>query len=714
MAEETKKLEVLEAFLGNLNVDTLIVTTAWVVLTPMLMAVVLITMRYLETKGYMKVNPERSAGLGIASIAISAALSLTVLFRYFNEFVHGVQTPLVVGSQEFIAGTKFEWGLLIDPLSAIMGAALGIIALMIHIYAYDYMRHGEEEITRFFAFLNFFTGSMFGFIYAANLYQSLIFWEFLGVSSYFLIGYYWYKPSASAAAMKAFLYNKVGDVGFLIGIFLTYGKSGGDVSYAHLLELVEKHELSPGTLVIPALMIFIAAVGKSSQFPLFGWLPEAMEGPTPVSALLHSSTMVKAGLLLLLRNFFMLYEVEDFHTTLPDVAIAPATIITYVGVLTALLGALMALTSTDIKRILAFSTVSQLGYIASAIGAGGSSPAFFHLLSHATFKSLLFLCAGAVIHNLHHVQDIREMGGLYRHMPKTAITMGIGLFALAGFPFSSGFVSKDAVILTIEHSKIPGAEFLAWLGILTAFITAFYSTRMFYMVFLGEERYDKEKIIPHESSNIMLFPLIFLASLVVIESIWFSIGFFFVLTGQERTDILNFEGFLGDMLGVHVSTEGAAIGAGISAIVVLLGFGSAMYLYHYNPEMRENLRSTFKRVEDFINDRFFVDIAIFAFVNRVALPIGDAFKAFDEEIVDGAVNFMGKRVSLTIADYSDKFDHNVIDGIVNGSASMVKYTVQKLRQLQDGIVGNYAKYMILSVAILLLLFNFLRLTNLAV
>ncbi len=705
MAEETKTLEIIKAFTGDVAVDNLIMMTLAVVLIPMIAAVVLLAIRFLEVKGKTQVSPLRAAVIGNASILISTILSITILSLYFMNYVKGFQTPLIEGSWEFIAGTKLEWALLLDPLSTIMATLLGIIALMIHFYAYDYMRHGEEEVTRFFAFLNFFTGSMWGFIFAGNLLTSLIFWELLGVSSYFLIGYYWHKPSASAAAMKAFLYNKVGDVGFLVGIFLTYGKTKGDLSYSHIAELIHSGELSAATLAVPALLIFVAAVGKSSQFPLFGWLPEAMEGPTPVSALLHSSTMVKAGLLLLMRNFLMLYDVSDFYVVLPKIDIAPATIVTWIGVHTALLGALMAMTSTDIKRILAFSTISQLGYIASAIGAGGISPAFFHLVSHATFKSLLFLCAGAVIHNLHHVQDIRKMGGLKRHMPKTAFAMGVGLLALAGFPFTSGFVSKDAVILSIENSKIPGHAYLAWVGIATAFITAFYSTRMFYLVFLGEERFDKEKIVPHASSTIMVTPLLVLASLVIIESIWFSIGFVLTLAGQERTDVLNFEGFLGDMFGAHASTEGALKGAIISAVVVLLGMGVAWYMYAINPNARESLRAKLKPVEDFINNRFGVDIAIFWLVNHVALPIGNAFKAFDQQVIDGLVNFFGRTASLAIADVSDQFDQHVIDGIVNGSAYSIRYTVKQLRKLQDGIVGDYAKYMILSVGLLMLIFN---------
>lgn len=705
MAEEAKTIEIIKAFTGDVAVDNLIMLTLAIVIIPMIAAVILLAIRFLEVKGRMQVSPFRAALIGNISILLSTILSATVLSLYFSNYVHGVQTPYIEGSWEFIAGTKLEWAFVLDPLSTIMATLLGIIALMIHFYAYDYMRHGEEEVTRFFAFLNFFTGSMWGFIYAGNLLNSLIFWELLGVSSYFLIGYYWHKPSASAAAMKAFLYNKVGDVGFLVGIFLTYGKTDGDLSYAHMAELIHKGELSAAALAVPALLIFIAAVGKSSQFPLFGWLPEAMEGPTPVSALLHSSTMVKAGLLLLMRNFLLFYEVHDFHVALPEVEIAPATIVAWIGVHTALMGALMAMTSTDIKRILAFSTISQLGYIASAIGAGGISPAFFHLVSHATFKSLLFLCAGAVIHNLHHVQDIRQMGGLRRHMPKTAFAMGVGLIALAGFPFTSGFVSKDAVILSIENSSIPGHAYLAWVGIATAFITAFYSTRMFYMVFLGEERYDKEKIVPHPTSTIMVIPLLVLAGLVIIESIWFSIGFIMMLAGQERTDLLNFEGFLGDMFGAHASTEGALNGAIISAVVVILGMGLAWYMYAINPNARESLRSTLKPVEDFINNRFGVDIAIFWFVNNVALPVGNAFKAFDQQVIDGMVNFFGRTASLAIADLSDQFDQKIIDGAVNGSATSIKFAAKRLRNLQDGIVGDYAKYMILAVGALMLIFN---------
>ncbi len=705
MAEAPTTLKILEAFTGNVSVDNMIVIAAWTIFIPMLAAVFLIFWRYLEIYKGREVNPKFSSIIGVGSIAISSGLSIILAIQYFVNFVSGSPT-YIHGSVPFIVGTKLTWELMVDPLSILMSLVLAVIGLFIHIYASDYMMHGEPEITRFFAFMNFFTAAMWGFVYAGNLITSFVFWELLGVSSYFLIGYYWHKASASAAGMKAFLYNKVGDVGFMVGIFTVMRLTGGDVSYVKIMELVHTGALSANDFLLPSLLIFIGAVGKSSQFPLFGWLPEAMEGPTPVSALLHSSTMVKAGLFLLIRNFMTFYDVNNFHATLPTVSwftgfyLPTGTVITWIGAITALLGALMALTSTDIKRILAFSTISQLGYIASGIGAGATSPAFYHIVSHATFKSLLFLCAGAVIHNLHHTQDIREMGGLFRHMKITGITMGIGLIALAGIPPFSGFWSKDSIILGIANSNVEGAVFLQWLEIVTAFITAFYSMRMFYVVFLGEERFDKEKVIPRDSSKLMAIPLIGVASLVILESLWFSIGY---IPGLES---LNFEKILGDLFGVHPSTAGEVEGWLIGSLFSISGALAALLFYWKYPDTLQAIRQKLLWAEDFINNRFYVDKSIYGFVDYVAMPTAEALKTFDYNVIDKLIiNDIVFEGALMTAEESDRFDQNIIDGVVNGFAALTRSTARYGRRLQDGIVRNYATLMMVSLAVFLIAFG---------
>ncbi len=684
-----------------------------IILAPIISAFILIFIRYFEVKKHKHLHsvPIYTAILGVGSLLVSFVTSITMLVMYFfGEYgMEAEHTTIIVGEAPMILGTNFKFGVMIDPLSVLMTLLLGVIGFLVHFYAFEYMSHGEPEVTRFYAFLNFFTGSMFGFILSGNLFMSFIWWEMLGVSSYFLIGYYWKKDPARRAGTKAFLYNKVGDVAFMVAIFLILilpENTERTLDYPALAEL----HIPAQSLVLPGILLFGAAIGKSSQFPLFGWLPEAMEGPTPVSALLHSSTMVKAGLYLMIRNFGLIYEVEDFEAILPEVdPMAAASFILLIGTLTAFMGASMATVATDFKRILAFSTISQLGYIAMAIGAAGKTAAFYHLLSHATFKSLLFLSAGAVIHNSGGLKDIRDMGGLKKDMPVAMGATFIGLFGLSGFPFlSSGFFSKDAVLLAVETSKVPFAEVYYWVGVFTAFLTAFYSVRLFLEVFYGKnedgspKKFDTMESQPYEPSvfkSPMLIALVVLSALVVIESIFWGVTTYFKL------NLFLSEEWLAEYLGVHgepFSWSSAFVSIG----AVVIGYALGVYLYNYNPAARKAFRGkALGWMGTIAEKRFGMDMLISWIAMDVTVKrVSPALAAVDERIIDEYLinTVVSQQLALGSAELADTFDQEYIDGAVNGTWKVVRYIGRQFRKLQTGLTGNYAQYM--AVGFVLLLF----------
>jgi NADH-quinone oxidoreductase subunit L len=699
--------DVSEAISYTIIENSTLTTATWlIILVPIISSFFLTALRYYEVRKGKKIEhpPLYTILFGVGSLFISLILTLWVFVSYFTgPYVDEYQT--IEHSYTMIPGTRFEYGIMLDPLSMLMTLALAVIATAIHVYAIEYMKHHEPEVTRFYAFMNFFTGSMFGFILSNNLFHSFIFWELLGVSSYFLIGHYWQKPEAASAAKKAFLYNKVGDVMFLFAIFMALINQTGPMA-TRTLNYTELRVISSTFdqlgLALIAVFLFGAAIGKSSQFPLFGWLPEAMEGPTPVSALLHSSTMVKAGLYLILRGFFFIFN-QDLYGRAFELAqqdylflLAP-DIIAWVGIITALMGALMASVSFDFKRILAFSTISQLGYIAVAVGAGGKAAGFFHLLSHATFKSLLFLCAGAVIHNTYNTKDIRNMGDLARHMKVTFAATAIGLFALSGFPFiSSGFYSKDAVLLSVEKSALTGHMGIFIIGIFTAFITAFYSVRLLLLVFYGKPRFDKNKVIPHESSAVMKYPLIFLGSLVVIQSIYWAIS---TLAGAHW---FFSEHWFADVLGVagHDFSISKAL---ISTGVVLAGYAVG-YMFYKNPNNVE--KTIWGPFQSVIEKRFYLDISIYWTVDHIFIPIGDIFKEYGDRTIDRfVIDRIFRDGTLQAADFSDKVDQRGIDGVVNGSWKFFVRFAKLLRPIQNGLTGSYARYMIVGIVVILMAFN---------
>ena len=453
----------------------------WLILFLPLVSVAVITLFTLRSKTISSL---------ISIGAVAAGFVLTCLFVNANGIHFSGESSV---NWLTIGGLNVDFGLKLDALSMMMLFVVTGVGGLIHIYSYSYMDEDAGK-ARFFAFLSLFTFSMLGIVLANNFLMTFIFWELVGVSSYLLIGFWFEKPSAGDAAKKAFITNRLGDFGFLAGILMVWGLLGS-LNFSALQNAMVSNPAALGaSATIAGLLVFCGAAGKSAQFPLHVWLPDAMEGPTPVSALIHAATMVAAGVYMLCRTLF-LYNTDALH------------VIAYIGGFTALLAALMAVQQNDIKRIIAYSTLSQLGYMVMAVGLSGPTPAMFHLTTHAFFKALLFLSAGSVIIGMHHEQDIWHMGGLKKKMPVTFWTFTIGALALSGIPPFAGFYSKDSILAQCLEQK---NYLLFAVAVFVAGLTAFYTFRLFFVVFFGKEKTDHAKHA-HESPLIITAPLVILA-----------------------------------------------------------------------------------------------------------------------------------------------------------------------------------------------------------
>ena len=442
--------------------------------------------------------------LTIGAVGLSWVLSLFLLARVIG----GTRLDRILYTWMVSGGVRFPIGFWIDPLSALMISVVTFVSFAVHVYSIGYMRDDPGEI-RFFSYISLFTFAMLLLVTANNFLQLFIGWEGVGLVSYLLIGFWFEKPSASAAALKAFLVNRVGDCGFVLGIALLLHETGSlnySALFAQAPTLVGQTLRLGFGLHLPVLdligiLLFVGAMAKSAQIPLHVWLPDSMEGPTPISALIHAATMVTAGI-------FMVARLSPFYVEAPGAL----SVILVIGSLSALFMGLLGIVATDIKRVIAYSTLSQLGYMTAALGASAFAAGIFHLVTHAFFKALLFLAAGSVILGMHHEQDMRKMGGLRRYMPITYATFLIGSLALVAFPGFSGYFSKDALIEAVGHSRIPGAGAAYLLLVLSVFVTALYTFRMFFMVFHGEERMDaKTREHLHESPWVVTLPLVLLA-----------------------------------------------------------------------------------------------------------------------------------------------------------------------------------------------------------
>jgi NADH-quinone oxidoreductase subunit L len=603
----------------------------------------------------------------IAGVTVAFVLSLVVLKHHVIDgapvFNAAVYTWLVSD------GIEFQVGFLIDNLTVLMITVVTAVSLAVHVYTIGYMEE-DPGYQRFFSYIALFTFAMLMLVMSNNFLQLFFGWEAVGVVSYLLIGFWFKRETAIYANLKAFLVNRVGDFGFLLGIaaIVTYF---GTLDYALVFAAAPDHatttialfgEQNWSLMTVICIFLFISAMGKSAQVPLHVWLPDSMEGPTPISALIHAATMVTAGIFMVAR-MSPLFELSE----------TALSVVMIIGAITALFMGLVGIVQNDIKRVVAYSTLSQLGYMTVALGASAYSVAIFHLMTHAFFKALLFLAAGSVIIAMHHEQDIRAMGGLRRKMPITYITSLVGSLALIGTPFFSGYFSKDAIILAVSHAQIAGAGFAYFAVTIGVFITAFYSFRMFFLVFHGESRVDPHTAEHlHETKPVVTLPLIALAIPSVIIGGLTIEPAIEVAAGHETVTRVA-EGFHGAVaFSLHAFVS-------LPFYLALAGVVSAWYLYLHRPELAGRLREKFSPLHLMLTRKYWCD-------------------EFNSIVFAGGGRTVG-RVLWRVGDES------IIDGfIVNGAAHTVGRIAQVMRHLQTGFLYHYAFAMIIGLLLLLTLF----------
>lgn len=627
--------------------------TLWAILLLPLLAGVVIPIFTFRHK-------ELSARISIAAIVIAFWLSVLLWFSslYGDVFRNPAFNWLSVGSLEVPFGVR------LDRLSLLMLLVVTGVAGAIHIYSYDYMR-GDSGFSRFFACLSFFTFSMLGVVLSDNFLQIFIFWELVGVSSYFLISFWHVRPAAANAGLKAFIVNRLGDFGFLLGILILW-RLTGSFEFRVISEQLNTNPRLLGELsTLVGLLIFCGAMGKSAQFPLHVWLPDAMEGPTPVSALIHAATMVAAGIYMLCRVHFVFEVPPQWPASLSAFQwITASGVVAASGAITALLAALMALQQNDIKRILAYSTLSQLGYMIMAVGLGGHSQAIYHLTTHAFFKALLFLGAGAVILGLHHEQDIWRMGGVRYKMPITFATFLLGALAISGVPPLSGFFSKDAILAVAYHENI----FLFVLGVLVSALTAFYMFRLVFVVFFGSPSQGAVKEA-HEASRIMTQPMLFLTIPAITMGFW---GIDSYLEGHFKPNVATHHGSW--MAALFEPFAHAPMAAFASVGAFVFGIYAAYVVYH--GARRDELAERLGPVARLLQERFYIDELYAWLVRWTQEALGKVANAVDRWIIAGVV--------------------------VRGSHGTVEFVGRVLRLAQTGNLQTYAFYLVAGVVIIMI------------
>lgn len=550
----------------------------------------------------------------IAGGFVAASFILSVILFFIVAYSHGFTDTLYpwVYAGIFKAGVSAD----IDRLSVIMLVMVTGVSTLVHVYSIGYMK-GDKGFSRYFSFLNLFVFSMIMLVISNNLLLLYVFWEAVGFCSYILIGFWYERKSASDAGKKAFIVNRIGDFGFAVGIFLLFVTTK-TLNYEAVFTAIPS--VPAYTTTIIALLLFAGAVGKSAQFPLHIWLPDAMEGPTPVSALIHAATMVTAGV----------YMIARFHVIF-SYSPAASEVVLIIGTFTAFFAAFIALTQFDIKRIIAYSTISQLGYMFMAVGIGSYTAGIFHLISHAVFKGLLFLTAGSVMHGLSGELDLRKMGGLYSKMKTTAVTFIVGGLALSGIPPFSGFFSKDAVLADIYNKGF----YFAWvIGEITALMTAFYIFRLIFLAFFAESKLDPDKHV-HESPQIMTIPMIILASFAVIIGFLgippFNDSLFYSFLHADFKNAYNFAPFVNNTPWYVLSL--------ISVFAGLLGIYIAYLLYIKKAVDPERIKSIFKPVYVLSYNKVYIDeIYNFLIVKPLQVFFDFLWKVIDVKVIDGAVN----------------------------------------------------------------------------
>ncbi|TAM43200.1 MAG: NADH-quinone oxidoreductase subunit L [Burkholderiaceae bacterium] len=615
-------------------------------------------------------------------ISVMTLNSVVVDGAHFDETIY---TWMVVGD------VKMGIGFLIDGLTAIMMCVVTFVSLMVHIYTIGYMDE-DEGYNRFFSYIALFTFSMLMLAMSNNMLQLFFGWEAVGLVSYLLIGFWYTRPTAIFASLKAFMVNRVGDVGFILGIGLVLAYTG-TVNYTEVFAQADAlSKLTfPGTgwmlITVICICLFIGAMGKSAQFPLHVWLPDSMEGPTPISALIHAATMVTAGIFMVAR-MSPLFELSN----------AALSFVMIIGAITALFMGILGMIQNDIKRVVAYSTLSQLGYMTVALGASAYSVGVFHLMTHAFFKALLFLGAGSVILAVHHNQDIRWMGGLRKYMPITCVTFLIGSLSLIATPFFSGFYSKDSIIEAVHASHLAGAGFASFALMACVFVTAFYSFRLYFLVFHGEERYDQNPDAhhddhhhdahqkPHEAPWVITVPLILLAIPSVVIG-YMTIGP--MLFGPLFKDSIFVDLVRHPAMQELAHDFRGPLQMGLNAFVsapfwlALAGFATAYYMYMVNLALPDAIRRKFQPLYTLLDNKYYLDW-------------------FNENVLTRGVRAIGSGLWRG-------GDRGLIDGlVVNGSWKLVGRVSGVVRWVQSGFLYHYALAMIVGVFVLMTYFVWLK------
>ena len=616
-----------------------------------------------------KIKNEKVIGaIGAGAVGISFLIVVGAFFQTVGLPVEQRSNTVELFTWISVAGLHIKFAYLVDQLSLTMALIVTGVGFLIHVYSIGYM-HGDKGFWRFFAYLNLFIFAMMNLILGDNFVVLFLGWEGVGLCSYLLIGF-WYdrkfeKGTTSQAAKKAFVVNRIGDFGFLLGMFLIY-LTFDSLNFKEVFNKAASFPITESTFGMIAIFLFIGATGKSAQIPLFVWLPDAMAGPTPVSALIHAATMVTAGV-------YMVSRASIIFAGAPTVMM----IVAVIGLLTAIMAASIGLVQNDIKKVLAYSTVSQLGYMFLAAGMGAFSASIFHVMTHAFFKALLFLGAGSVIHGMHEEQNIQKYGGLKKYMPKTYLTFFIATMAIAGVPGLSGFFSKDEIL----WNAYANGGFIFWLvGMITAMMTAFYMFRLLSLTFYGKERFDHHHVHPHESPALMTIPLMILAGLSIVGG---YIGLPKVLVGEHGN---LFESWLEPIyepamhklarFGSHSGFEEVLLMA-VSVALALSAIYFALHVYRKKPEIAENVSNKLKGLYNLLLNKYFVDE-----VYEVAVV---------QPIQKGSEKLLWKVADVTL-----------IDGAVNGLAKLVDKFSGSLRKIQTGIAQSYALVMVGGIALVIL------------
>jgi NADH-quinone oxidoreductase subunit L len=672
---------------------------------PALMAASFVTILFVGKR-----LPKGGAEIGIPAVATSFVLAVITFGQWISdvegaesggkesEHALGVLGGVVTAGEEAghavvepvirtvtwwqSGGVEFEVGTMADGLTVMMLFMVSLVSLLVHVYSSEYVK-GDIRFTHYFAFLSLFTASMFTLVMAENILMLLVAWELVGLCSYVLIGHWWEDKANSDAALKAFLTNRVGDVGLIIGVVLLFFGAGQTFNIVEINELAVSGEMSHTLLLVAAICLTGAVMSKSGQFPLHTWLPDAMAGPTPVSALIHAATMVVAGVFMVARLYGVFFEGFSIGTS-------SINLLAFVGGFTTLVGAVLAFVQKDIKKVLAYSTISQLGYMVMALGVGAWTAAVFHLFTHAFFKACLFLGAGSVSHGAHHTFDMMKMGGLRKYMPQTFATFVIASVALAGLPPFAGFWSKDEILVGALNGQESAYPIMLVMGLVTAALTAAYMTRAVYLTFFGEYRGEGT---PHESPRLMTVPLWILSGFAVVIGFANLPGFFakgpiddfahrFETWVQPAT-----EGF--PELEIAEFSVGLALGSTAVALVgVLLGY--AYYFREKGPRGLTERSGLARAGYRFLENKYYLDyLYTDVIVGTIKGPIARATYWFNQNVIDRVVNAAGTdsvRAGRLLYRYVDQ---GVVDRSVNAAGAGAEESGQLLRRIQTGRVQQY-------------------------